>query len=189
MYVVAFKGYIWVMGGQTLPQIAPEKENFYRDVWRSKNGNNWEEVKTVEPFWPQRGLIGGGAVFKDRIWILGGGTYDTPANPQRKFFNDVWSSNDGVRWTQHVEHAPWHPREYHDVAVFDDKLWVLEGWNQQNRNDVWYSAEGTNWTELPDTPWKPRHASSVFVHDGSLWVVTGNNMESDVWRLDRVKSK
>jgi hypothetical protein len=189
MYVVAFKGYIWVMGGQTIPQAAAEKEIFYRDVWRSTNGIDWEEVKPVEPFWSQRGLIGGSAIFKDRIWILGGGTYETPAVPQRKFFNDVWSSDDGVHWKQHLEHAPWHPREYHDVAVFDDKLWVLEGWNQQNRNDVWYSADGTNWTELPGTPWKPRHASSVFVHDGALWVITGNNMESDVWRLDRVNPK
>lgn len=185
MYVVAYHGYIWVMGGQTIPQAAPQKEIFYRDVWRSKDGINWEEIKPVEPFWPQRGLIGGSAVFKDRIWLLGGGTYETPAIPQRKFYNDVWSTSDGANWQQHVEHAPWHPREYHDVAVFDDKLWVLEGWNQQNRNDVWYSDDGVNWTELPGTPWKPRHASSVFVFDNSLWVVTGNNMESDVWRLNR----
>lgn len=97
----------------------------------------------------------------------------------------MWSSDDGIRWQQHIEHAPWHAREYHDVAVFDDKLWVLEGWNQQNRNDVWYSHDGEHWTELPGTPWKPRHASSIFVFDDSLWVVTGNNMESDVWRLRR----
>lgn len=187
-YVVAYKDWIWIMGGQTIPQAAPEKEIFYRDIWRSKDGLNWEQVQPAEPFWPQRGLIGGTAIFKDRIWLLGGGTYETPQTPTRKFYNDVWSTDDGIHWTQHVEHAAWHPREYHDVAVFDDKLWVLEGWNMQNRNDVWYSSDGSNWTELPNTPWKPRHASSVFVHDGSLWVVTGNNMESDVWRLNRVQA-
>jgi hypothetical protein len=131
-------------------------------------------------------MIGGSVVFQDRMWLLGGGTYDTPEFPERKFYNDVWSSPDGVRWTRNLEHAPWRPRQYHEVAVFDDHMWVLEGWNQQNRNDVWYSAAGVAWRELPNTPWQPRHAASVLVYDNALWVVTGNNMQSDVWKLQRV---
>jgi hypothetical protein len=130
-------------------------------------------------------MIGGSAVFKDRVWVLGGGTYDTPAHPKRNFYNDVWSSPDGVTWTCHQQSAPWHPRQYHDVAVFDDRLWVLEGWNQANRNDVWHSTDGVTWRPVPETPWAPRHAASVFVHDNALWVVAGNNMESDVWKLRR----
>ena len=83
------------------------------------------------------------------------------------------------------ESAPWTPRQYHEVAVFDGRMWVLEGWNQTNRNDVWHSADGVTWDELPNTPWRPRHAASVFVHDNALWIVAGNNMESDVWKLVR----
>jgi hypothetical protein len=64
-------------------------------------------------------------------------------------------------------------------------MWVLEGWNQVNRNDVWYSSDGVNWHELPDTPWNPRHAASVFVYNNALWMVAGNNMEKDVWKLQR----
>jgi hypothetical protein len=184
-HTVAHGGWIWVIGGQTLPPFVAGRERFYRDVWRSKDGVNWEQVKPEEPFWSQRGMIGGSAVMNGRMWLLGGGTYDTPNTPKRKYFNDVWSSADGVHWTCHTEHAPWAPRQYHDVAAFEGKLWVLEGFSGANRNDVWYSSDGVNWRELPDTPWKPRHAASVFVHDGSLWMVTGNNMESDVWRLSR----
>jgi len=117
--------------------------------------------------------------------MLGGGTYDTRDHPQRLFYNDVWSSADGKRWTCHLENAPWHPRQYHEVAVFDDKLWVLEGWNKANRNDVWYSPDGVNWHELPGTPWAVRHAASVFVYDDALWMVAGNNMQPDVWKLVR----
>lgn len=184
-YTVAFKDRIWIMGGQTIPQFAKEKEQFYDDVWSSSDGVKWEKMEIVRPAWPQRGMIGGSAVFKGRIWILGGGTYDTPARPTRLFFNDVWSSADGVRWERHLEHAPWHPRQYHDVAVFDGALWVMEGWNQSNRNDVWYSRDGVEWHEVPGTPWPPRHAASVFVHDDALWMVAGNNMGSDVWKLVR----
>jgi hypothetical protein len=182
-----FQDKIWVVGGQTMPGFARAPETFYRDVWTTTDGLRWDRVLPVEPYWPARGMIGGSVVFQDRIWILGGGTYDTPQTPQRRFFNDVWSSRDGVHWQQHLEHAPWEPRQYHDVAVFDGRMWVLEGWNQKNRNDVWYSSDGVNWHELGNTPWRPRHAASVFVHEDSLWMVAGNNMQSDVWKLQRKK--
>jgi hypothetical protein len=184
-YTVAFNDKIWVMGGQTIPGIAKAEEAFYRDVWNSADGVSWEKLKVREPFWSQRGMIGGSVVFKGRMWVLGGGTYDTPKVPLRKFYNDVWSSADGAAWERHVTLAPWEPRQYHEVAVFDDRMWVLEGYNKANRNDVWYTADGVNWYEVPNTPWKPRHAASVFVHDGALWLAAGNNMESDVWKLRR----
>jgi len=186
-YTVAFRGKIWVMGGQTIPQIAPEAEAFHRDIWNTTDGIHWNRVTPREPYWSARGMIGGNAVFKDRMWILGGGTYDTLKKPMREFYNDVWSSADGVEWTRHVASAPWAPRQYHDVAVFDKRMWVLEGFSGTNRNDVWYSADGVRWHEVPKTPWRPRHAASVFVHDGALWMVAGNNMESDVWKLRRSK--
>ena len=185
-YTLAFDGRIWVMGGQTIPNFADADEVFHNDVWSSDDGVNWTQVTEHAP-WVPRGMIGGAAVHDNRMWILGGGTYDTPTTPMRNFYNDVWSSDDGINWKQHTAHAPWTPRQYHEVAAFDDHLWVLEGYAAEsgNRRDVWYSPDGVNWTELPDTPWAPRHAGSVFVYDGSLWMVAGNNMEPDAWRLSR----
>ncbi len=186
-YVVAFHDKIWIMGGQTLPPFAPGEEIFYSDVWNTSDGVRWEKVADHLP-WAPRGLIGGSVVFQDRIWILGGGTYDTPKRPGRIFYNDVWSTADGVNWKQHVAAAPWAPRQFHEVAAFDGRMWVLEGYNPDsgNRNDVWYSEDGVEWTEVPGTPWEPRHAASVYVHDNALWMVAGNNMTSDVWKLTRV---
>jgi len=181
-YTVAFKDRIWIMGGQTLPQFAQADEHFYSDIWSSENGKNWECVLKEAP-WQQRGMIGGSVVFNDQMWILGGGKYDTPQVPNRTFYNDIWSSSDGINWERHLEHAPWIARQYHDVAVFDDNMWILEGWNRENRNDVWYSPDGTEWHELPNTPWLPRHAASVFVYKNALWMVAGNNMMPDVWKL------
>lgn len=183
-YTVVFDGSIWIMGGQTVPQFAPAEEAFHNDVWRSDDGVSWTRVVEHAP-WPPRGMIGGSAVHDGRIWLLGGGTYDTPEKPERLFYNDVWSTADGVTWERHVEHAPWAPRQYHEVAVFDGRLWVMEGWNKTNRNDVWHSANGVTWHEVPDTPWAVRHAASVFVYDNALWMVAGNNMFPDVWKLTR----
>ena len=134
-------------------------------------------------------MSSGQVVFKDRLWIIGGGTYDTPTTPERRFYNDVWSTADGVNWTCHTQQAAFPPRQYHEVAAWDGKLWVMEGYQKAggNRQDVWYSADGVEWTELPDTPWLPRHAASLFVFEDALWMVAGNNMFPDVWRLDRVK--
>ncbi len=100
-------------------------------------------------------------------------------------------------WQQHNKEVPWIPREFHEVAVFDGKMWVLEGYSFDeekgfdhdpdggNLKDVWWSADGEEWHEVPDTPWAPRHAASVFVYKDALWMVTGNNMEPDVWKLSR----
>ena len=186
-YTVTFRNRIWVIGGQTMPAFAKGDEVFHRDIWSSADGVKWEQTIPQGLYWSPRGMIGGSAVFQDRIWILGGGTYDTPRTPTRNFYNDVWSSADGVHWQQATAVAPWQPRQYHDVAVFDGRLWVLEGYSQGtgNRRDVWHSADGVHWQEVPNTPWKPRHAASVFVHNNALWMVAGNNMESDVWKLER----
>lgn len=184
-YTLVYKNKIWVIGGQSLPQFGGGKEAFYRDVWNTTDGIHWEQVTPQEPFWPQRGMIGGNVVFKDRMWILGGGTYDTPKVRNRKYFNDVWSSDDGVKWQSHATVTPWEPRQYHEIAAFDGRMWVLEGYAKGNRNDVWHSDDGVNWYELANTPWKPRHAASVYVFKNALWMIAGNNMQSDVWKLVR----
>jgi len=185
-YTVAFQDRIWIMGGQTIPPLAPGVTRFCNDLWSSSDGIQWEQVDCNTPVHPHRGMIGGSAVFRDRIWVLGGGTYDTPDTPYRQYYNDIWSSANGIHWEQHSEAAPWAPRQYHEVAAFDDHLWVMEGYDGVgNRKDVWYSPDGITWAEVPDTPWAPRHAASVFIYKDALWMVAGNNMTSDVWKLER----
>lgn len=187
-YTVSFNNKIWVIGGQTIPDFAYANETYYSDVWNSEDGITWKRVVPTQPAWKARGMIGGSVVFKGKMWILGGGTYDSIVNTKREYYNDVWSSEDGVEWKIHT-YAKWRPRSYHSVAVFDDKMWVIDGFNDSdgNKNDVWFSDDGVEWTELPNTPWKKRHAASIYVYDNALWVVTGNNMQSDVWKL--VKDK
>jgi len=185
-----FQDKLWILGGQTLPQFAPADEVFYHDIWNTGDGIHWHKVDMSVPFNPCRGMIGGNTIFQDRIWLIGGGTYETPNRPQYTYTNDVWSSADGEAWERHVEHAPWRGRVYHDVAVFDDRLWVMEGQGShgKNMNDVWYSTNGQDWHEVPETPWAERHASSVFVYENALWVIAGNHMGRDVWKLVRKRA-
>jgi len=188
-HVLIFNDSIWVMGGQTLPQFAPETEHFYNDVWNSADGITWNLV-TDSAAWSPRGMIGGNVVMNGKIWLLGGGTYDTPLQPYRNFFNSVWTSINGRDW-EYLNSAnlysdtPWEPRQYHDVVVYNDRMWVLEGVNNSwiNTNEVWYSDDGVNWYEIQNTPWDIRHAAAIYAYDSCLWVIGGNNMVSDVWKL------
>src|SRR5690606_15232583 len=88
-YTVTHEEKIWVLGGQTMPGFAAAEETFYRDIWQTSDGITWKKVEPVDPSWSVRGMIGGTAVKDGRIWILGGGTYDTPTTPTRQFLNDV----------------------------------------------------------------------------------------------------
>ncbi len=147
----------------------------------------WRQVTDNAGF---PGRDGAGAlVFDDKMWLLGGwNPGDKRTNPiHSNCNNEVWSTADGRAWKLHADHVPWTPRVCHDVAVFDGRLWLLEGQRVPggNGNDVWHSADGARWQDLPGTPWAPRHAASVFVFRDALWMAAGNHMGRDVWKLER----
>jgi hypothetical protein len=179
-------GKLCVYGGQTLPQLVPDETILYSDIWCSTDMRTWARIEGAQTP-PARSAISGEAVSGNEVWILGGGKYHTPTTSMEKY-NDVWVSTDLREWTRILEHAPWEPRLYHNVTVFDERLWIIAGIGEGILGDVWYSADGFNWYEL-QVPWAPRHASSVFVFRNSLWVaaggpgVSGWHIANDVWRL------
>jgi hypothetical protein len=188
-HAVALGGALYVMGGQTLPGWVDTDTvpvTFYNDVWKSNDGATWTRLSEHAP-WPARGAICGHAVLDGQMWLLGGGTYDTSDASTRTLYNDVWSSKDGVEWTRH-EDAPWFPREYHSVATFDGRLWVMAGYtfvDNENHNDVWYSSDGENWYDLPGTPWYERHAASATATAQGLLITSGASETTDVSLLTR----
>jgi hypothetical protein len=124
----------------------------------------------------------------DRIYVFGGGNYWPQDLYQAK--NDVWSSADGVHWTQVCDQAPWPPRLWFSSVVYRDRMWVLGGWSNhpsKNWGDVWYSSDGTNWTQLKSNfIWKERHEHSAFVFQDKIWVAGGHAqpLSSEVWSLE-----
>lgn len=187
-YSVVHNGALWVMGGQTMPEALGDEKpvTYYSDVWRSTDGAQWTRVLAKAP-WPARGVICGSLSFHGEMWVVGGGTYDTFDVPYRTYFQDAWSSPDGLTWTQHAD-APWNPREYQSVIVWDDKMWMLGGYNDTgNQRDVWYSADGENWYELPNTPWVERHAASATVTAAGLLYGASTVPEApaDMWLLTK----
>ncbi len=178
-----FNNKMWVMGGQKMVGQGFNNtiDTVYSDVWNSVDGINWNKVSDSAG-WAPRAQIEGSCIFNNKIWIFGGGTY----NGVKKYYNDVWNSSDGINWTLINNEAPWEKRQYHEVIVYDNLMWVIGGWDGfSNRNDVWYSQDGVTWHELKNTPWYGRHASSVYNYKKSLWMVAGN-MWNDSWRLNNL---
>lgn len=112
-------------GGNYVP-----KYHAKNDVWSSKDGKNWK-LETDNAPWSPR-LWFSSAVYRDRIWVLGGWSN----NPSRNW-GDIWSSADGKNWEQFQSKAIWKERHEHSAFVFQDKLWIAGGHAQPLSSEVW----------------------------------------------------
>lgn len=209
---VTHRSYIYVLGGQNFkvidnpdcppfPSDCPPKisvSDFFNDVWRSRDGVNWEQM-TDDAGWAGRAGLSS-VVFKGEIYVLGGSFNDDPAiiggPPVRVYFNDVWKSRDGANWELVTDNAPWEPRAGAVVVVKNGYIYLLGGekgficvplpfCTPPYFNDVWRSRDGANWELMTDeADWvaRPGHQAAVLkdhiVLFGGFGLIT-NPM--DVW--------
>lgn len=130
---VALNGKLYVLGGGN---YVPDYQA-RNDVWSSDDGVHWTLETDAAPWHPR--LWFSAAVYRDRIWVLGGWSN----NPSRNW-GDVWYSRDGKDWKQLASQVMWKARHEHSAFVFRDKLWVAGGHAQPLSNEVWS-------LELPET--------------------------------------
>ena len=180
---VQFKGKMWILGG-TENYYFGDQASLKNDVWFSADGKQWTRA-TKQAEWPPRAYHQA-AVLNDKLYVFGGGNYV----PQYQGLNDVWSSSDGVHWTQVTESAAWHPRLWFSSVVYRNRLWVTGGWSNNpstNWGDVWYSKDGQHWKQLEsDVIWKARHEHSAYVFQDKIWIAGGHArpLSSEVWALE-----
>lgn len=172
--------------GNKLWLIAGSGKN---DVWSSKDGKDWTleapAAADFSPrFWHQAVLFDDGSGAGEKIWVIGG--YDGD------FQNDIWSSPDGFKWTQHTpvntKGGPaFSARDGHQLVVFKQQLWLIGGYGKDGyKNDVWSSSDGVNWTpvNIKNTAsgkpaFAPRRYHQVVVFDDGtvkgeqLWLLGG----------------
>ncbi|MEQ9168215.1 MAG: cadherin-like beta sandwich domain-containing protein, partial [Fulvivirga sp.] len=100
------------------------------------------------------------------------------------------TADDQTRTTYHVEitrnpweyvsSGPFNARDGAGVLFFNDKLWLLGGWQDgfpefdglAEGNDVWSSSDGVNWEFVNRAPWSGRHAGGYVVFDNKMWVMS-----------------
>lgn len=117
-----------------------------------------------------------------KLWVMGGGACD-----YSRVYNDIWSSPDGVNWTQSAAPAAWFARMWPCIAIGPDGIvWLTAGyaptdWTNNgtikvrygaNHADVWYSRDAVDWKQLKadagsglpdDGKLEPRHAPTCYV--------------------------
>jgi hypothetical protein len=126
---VVYNNRIWIIGGG---------QSFgSSQVWSSADGVNWTLEIWSAP-WADR-LMHSCVVYEGRIWMFGGTTYTSLTLPPI-FFSDVWTSSDGINWTQETAAAQWTARRGHRAAVFNNRIYLGGGADTLYfcRNDVWY---------------------------------------------------
>ena len=205
LQVVELDNAFYLMGGRTArppmdPPI-PGDSDIWSDVWKSTDhGANWDRIlESDQSHWPARAYFR--ALTKgDEMFVLGGQNFLVIPNPKcpppfegcspflsvSQFFNDVWSSSDGVNWTPLTLDAGWSGRAGLSAIVFNDEIYVIGGSYLDDSaiiggppqrvyfNDVWKSSDGVNWTQLVDeAPFAPRAGAALAVKDGYIYLFGG----------------
>lgn len=182
---VVFGGRIWIVGGY-------DGKNYLNDVWNSADGVRWERVVAEAPWSPRTKSVF--TVFKDEMWLLGGGVIDgeTEKNPTSE--REVWATKDGKNWRR--VQADLNRKWRGTPVVFDGKLWLV-GANRGGtfESAVWMTEDGSKWKEL-SAPWSPRGAVSAWVFGDKLYMTGGKSSHTengeikfvysnDVWAMSR----
>lgn len=118
-------------------------------------------------------------VFNNQIYVMGGATWvETQkcgrlacGGGYRKYMNDVWSSEDGERWTAVNLQARWPGRGDFGVAVVGTRFWIGGGRGGDVHaadanplfNDLWTSDDfGKSWRiNTTYAPWSPRYVFCI----------------------------
>lgn len=181
-----FRDQLWIMGGWFQSFAAPP-----RDVWSSAKGSDWRLVSAEAP-WLHSDLPMN-LTFQNRMWMMGG--WYNGRLPGHSASHQVWSSVDGVEWTQVASAAAWTPRLAGSVVEFRKRMWLLGGTenyyfgdSRSLRNDVWSSTDGKEWRQETETAdWSPRAYHQAVVLNDRIFLLGGGNYVpgyhalNDVW--------
>jgi len=131
-------------------------------------------------------------VFEDRLWVMGGWFQSFEAPPR-----DVWSSPDGVLWSQVTATAPWIHSDLPMNVTFGGRMWMMGGWyngrlpGHSASNEVWSSQDGAAWEQVTAAAaWTPRLAGVAVAFEEKIWILGGTenyyfgdaaSLKNDVW--------
>ncbi len=163
------------------------------DVWATANGKDWYQIASGVPFgnkwghavtthkpvsWPAE------AIYVIAGYQQGGGLSGSGD------VKDVWFSGNGVDWelaTGNI-HANFQGRRFTAAVSYNNKLWVIGGYDGSYLNDVWYSDDGYVWgCTTTAAAFTGRYGHSLVVFNGKMWVIggfdggSGNSLTNDVW--------
>ncbi len=145
-------------------------------VWLSRDGKKWRKTDLSDS-----GLNSAYqkyVQFNGAIYALGSlsGNYE-------KFTvsTKILRTTDFEKWETVSESSNLPQRIFYGLAVFDNKMWLLGGYDgAAYHNDVWNSEDGVRWNRVAEkTAWSPRTISVLTVFKGEMWLLGGGAIDGD----------
>lgn len=80
-----------------------------------------------------------------------------------------------LSWKCLTNNAEWDTRCIFSTAVFNDRIWVLNGIGfNKAYHDIWSSNDGSNWEcEVAVTPYPMGGSMSSVVYNDRIWIFGG----------------
>jgi hypothetical protein len=173
---------VFVWGGDHINPAA--------DCWSSTDGETWTQLATSA--WPVR-TIYGACVYDNKLWIMGGQTTDLLHTTS---FYDVYSSPDGVTWTQQSNSSGnsflWKNLAG-SVCSFNGKIHQISGGDYPISGAPQYgdqshrtTTDGVTWTTETNVPFTGKQYVDCIEWDGKLWVICGYRFANtkDIWYMN-----
>jgi len=169
---------LMVVGGQRSVELNQGLD----DVWSSADGSAWKKLSSGNTFLGKN-IAGSVASFNGEIWVVGGGYYKHP-DSRIQWSSEVYSSPDGINWQRHPD-GPWAGRQFADLCVWNNCLWMICGAQGHNLREIWFMRRDGSWEYVPPpAQFEARHATGVTVYNDQL-VVTNGNLHNDCWVIKR----
>ena len=157
---LVFQSKIWLTGGRYCSQDCTP----YNDVWSTTDGITWT-LETANAAFPRR-YQHAAVVHNDKMWVIagtgGGGSWGG-------YYNDVWSSTDGVLWDEVLEDADFPDGDVYGAIVYRDQIFVLG--DPASGIDVWSSRDGVQWSPGPNNP-DIYGRSEPILFDDKIWIIS-----------------
>lgn len=184
-----FNGRIWLTGGYIDTGTGIDVAD---DVWSSADGITWRLESASAEYWARgdHNMF----VFDNKLWMVAGLTYDIDG--LETLLNDVWTSSDGVHWTESDLTSAYFPRRLAAAGVIGGKMFIWGGYGTDAAGaagplgDIWYSTNGSLWTlSTVSAPFSARQGAAHAVIDGKAWLIGGFGVSpsgfdeclNDVW--------
>jgi hypothetical protein len=133
----------------------------------------------------------GSVTFNNRQYIIGG----INLHP-KTFYNDVWSSDDGITWRCETADANFGKRYDFECFVFKNKIWIADGyaddsisWTSKPLNDFRTSSNGKDWEIVTPSGDLPAvEQKKYFVFNNKLWMIYQSSTDGgymyDIWNSE-----
>lgn len=173
-----YNGYLHVIGGHkgSLPTSYLDWPAVATH-WRSSDGVNWEQLPDM-PF--VSAVTQNAPVLCGAMFVIGG---NAGTSATRNLKSHTWAYKNGIWYQQSASSkGVWSARDYISTAAFDNKLWVLTGYNG-TANDggaFWSKDLGDTWNRCPTPTYAVSHADAVVVANSKITIAAGNGQSKGV---------